>query len=90
LAQELRTRADVLAKLGQPDEEIPNGSSQIAPAIFWSAPDFSTKDGQSSRMMSFDVMRYYNLSPTAIVDFIVRPDDRVSFSHALKRADVQG
>ena len=70
----LRTRDDVLKAWGLPDEEIPNGYGETEPE----------RNGGATRSVSFDVMRYSKLSPTAVVDVILRAGDRVMFSYSTK------
>ena len=71
LTELLRTRADVTAAWGAPDEEVQGGYSETDPA----------KDGAPAKTIAFDVMRYNNISPTAVVDVILRASDRVMFMH---------
>lgn len=71
LTEKLRTRTDVTAAWGAPDEEVHSGYVETEPA----------KDGAPARTITFDVMRYNNISPTAIVDVILRASDRVMFMH---------
>jgi hypothetical protein len=94
LTQNLHTRADVLAALGAPDEEIANGSGETVPALFWNAPDFPRSIGQPDRQVrfdaiTFDVMRYRNLSSSATIEVIVRPDQRVNFCFQPKLLDTK-
>jgi hypothetical protein len=70
--EELHTKADVLAKWGNPDEEIRGG---------YGSPD-SNQEG--ARMVMFDVLRYNNVLRSAIVDVIVRHNDTVSISYMPK------
>lgn len=74
LARKLRTKADVLAAWGQPDEEFPNGYGT-------SEPD---KEGRLGPTVLFDLLRYNNVLPTAIVEVIVRPDDRINLTYSAR------
>src|SRR6267143_2746651 len=65
-ATELRTKADVLNKWGTPDEEVRSG--------------YGMPDTESRRTVLLDILRYSNIVPTAIVEVIVRPDERVNIS----------
>lgn len=71
-ADELKTKADVLAKWGKPDEEIPNG---------YGMPERDNED-HPWRTVHMDVLRYDRIVPTAVVEVIVRPDDRVTISYS--------
>jgi hypothetical protein len=66
----LRTREDVIRAWGAPDEEVPAGYSVTEPE----------KPGTPERTVTFDVMRYKNLSQTAVVDVILGASERVRFS----------
>jgi hypothetical protein len=72
LANKFRTKSELIAAWGQPDEEVPNGYGM-------SEPD---KEGRESPTVLFDVLRYNNLLPTAIVEAIVRPDDRINLTYS--------
>jgi hypothetical protein len=76
-ADELKTKADVLAKWGKPDEEIRNG---------YGMPE-RDKGDQPWRTVLMDLWRYNQIVPTAVVEVIVRPDDRVTISYS-PRANV--
>ena len=72
LNEELHTKADVLAKWGKPDAEIRGG---------YAIPESNRKGG---RTVMFDVLRYNDILPSAVVDVIVRHDDTVSISYMPK------
>lgn len=74
LSKGLRTRDDVVRSWGPPDEEILDGYGETEPE----------RDGEPTRTVRCDVMRYSKLSPTAVVDVIVRAGDRVMFSYTTK------
>ena len=74
LTSHLRTRDDVIRAWGQPDEEIRSGYSETGLEL----------NGVPSPTVSFDLMRYNNLSQTVVMDVILRADDRVMFSHSPK------
>jgi hypothetical protein len=81
LTKNLRTVPEVLATFGSPDEDIPDGFAETTPE----------KEGQPARTIVLRVLRYQNLSSTALVDAIVHNDDRVSFSFITKpRAPREG
>ena len=69
LTDGVRNVADAIAKLGQPEEDLANGHSETPRA----------KEGEAPRTQWFRTLRYSNLSKTAIVDAVVRVDDRVHF-----------
>jgi hypothetical protein len=69
-SKELRTREDVLAKFGKPDEEIPGG---------YGVPESSA---QGARTVMLDVLRYNNVVQSASVDVIVRHDGTVGISYS--------
>ena len=71
-ADAIHTRADALAKWGPPDEEVQNGYGMSEP----------TDDHSMGRMVMYDLLRYNNIVPTAIVEVIVRPDDRVNITYS--------
>jgi hypothetical protein len=70
--EELRTKADVLAKWGKPDEEIRGG---------YSIPE-SNQEG--ARTVTFDVLRYNGILQSAVLDVIVRHNETVSISYIPK------
>ena len=70
----LRTRDDVDRAWGAPDELIPQGYAEMEPE----------KDGKPGRTVHHDVMRYNNLSSTAVVDVILCPGNRVMFTYFTK------
>ena len=70
----LRTRDEVLRTWGPPDEEIPDGYGETEPE----------REGKPSRTVNFDVMRYNNLSETAVVDVVVCAGGRVMFTYCPK------
>jgi len=74
LWKDLRTREDVIQAWGPPDEEIANGYGETEREI----------PGEPTRTVKFDVMRYNRLSPTAVVDVILRAGDQVRFSYSTK------
>jgi hypothetical protein len=67
----LRTRDDVVRAWGQPDEQIRNGYSETEPH----------RTNAASRTVTFDLMRYNNLSAIAVVDVILCAGDRVMFMY---------
>lgn len=80
-SNELHTKSDVLAKWGKPDDEIRGG---------YGMPEPDSKGGLG-RMVLLDVLRYNKILQTAVVDVIVREDDKVSFSYIPKpRAQHEG
>jgi hypothetical protein len=74
LTKDVSTVSEALTKFGPPDEDIPNGYGEIAPS----------RNGQPGRSEFFRVMRYNGLSQTTVVDVVVRPENRVSFSYGPK------
>jgi hypothetical protein len=70
----LRTREDVLQTWGPPDEQLPQGYAETG----------LEQNGTPGRTVHYDVMRYNNLSPTAVVDVILFPGDRVLFTYFTK------
>ena len=70
----LKTREEVIRAWGKPDDEIPTGYAETEP----------NKDGSLGRTVHYEVMRYNNLSPTAVVDVILGAGERVRFSHWTK------
>lgn len=70
----LRTRDDVVAAWGEPDEHVPQGYGETQPE----------RDGKPERTVQHDLMRYNNLSPTAVVDVILCAGDRVMFTYFTK------
>jgi hypothetical protein len=67
----LRTRNDVLRAWGLPNEQLPQGYGETE----------KEEDGKPTRTVYYDVMRYNNLSPTAVVDVILCAGDRVMFTY---------
>ena len=81
LTKSMKTISDVLAGFGEPSDDLPCGFAETTPE----------KDGQPARTINYRVLRYENLSPTALVDVIVQGDDRVRFSYITKpRAKHEG
>jgi hypothetical protein len=76
----LRTKDDVIRAWGPPDEQIPQGFGETEPE----------RRGSSPRTVKYDIMRYNNLSPTAVVDVILHAGDRVLFSYSGKPKDHEG
>ena len=74
LTQSVATVSDAIAKFGSPDEDIPNGYGETRPS----------KNGEPGRSEFFRVLRYNRLSDTAIVDVVVRAEERVTFSYGPK------
>ena len=70
----MRTRDDVVRAWGPPDEHIPQGFGETEPEL----------EGRAPRTVKFDIMRYNNLSPIAVVDVILHVGDRVVFSYSGK------
>jgi hypothetical protein len=70
--QQLRTKAEVLAKWGAPDEEIRGG---------YGIPE---SHHEGARTVMFDVLRYNTILRSAVVDVIIRHDDTVSISYMPK------
>ncbi|HEY1286835.1 MAG TPA: hypothetical protein VGF58_00810, partial [Burkholderiales bacterium] len=70
----LRTREDVLKAWGPPDEHFPHGFGETE----------KEEDGKATRTVYYDLMRYNNLSPTAVVDVILCAGERVMFSYSTK------
>jgi len=73
-ASKYRTKAEVLTAWGQPDENHPGGYGISNPE----------KEGHAGAMVFLDLMRYNNILPTAIIEVIVRPDDRVNISYSVR------
>ncbi len=69
LTKDLKTLPDVLSTLGTPDQDIANGYGHMTPE----------KDGQSNRTEHLRMLRYASISPTADVEVVVYPTDRVHF-----------
>jgi hypothetical protein len=70
----LRTRDDVIRAWGPPDEHIPQGYGETEP----------DRGDRPPRTVKCDIMRYNNLSTTAVVDVILRAGDSVMFSYSPK------
>ena len=70
----LRTRDEVVRAWGPPDEYIPQGYGDTEPE----------REGKATRTVYYDLMRYNSISPTAVVDVIVCPGDRVMFTYVTK------
>lgn len=81
LARKFHTKADIVAAWGEPDEEFPNGYGASEPY----------KDGRLGPTVLFDLLRYNNVLSTAVVEVIVRPDERINFIyHARPKAAHEG
>jgi len=70
----LRTREDVIKAWGLPDEELPKAYGETERG----------EHDKPTRTVHFDVMRYNKLSPTAVVDVILRAGEEVMFSYSTK------
>jgi hypothetical protein len=73
-ASKYRTKAEVLTAWGPPDENHPGGYGISDPE----------KHGHAGTTVFLDLMRYNNILPTAIIEVIVRPDDRVNISYSVR------
>ncbi len=78
--KQLRTRNDVIRAWGSPDEQIPGGYAETEPE----------HPNVASRTATFDVMRYNNVSPNAVVDVILCAGDRVKFTYFPKAKQHEG
>ena len=80
LTEGIRNVTDVLGKFGPPQEDLPNGHAETP----------RPREGEPPRTEWFRTLRYSNLSSTAIVDVIVRVNDRVSFGFMPKAKGHEG
>ena len=77
----LRTREDVIKAWGPPDEHVAQGYGETE----------REEAGKPTRTVYYDVMRYNNLSATAVVDVILRAGEGVMFTYYTKpRATHEG
>ena len=74
IAVDVKTVSDALLKFGEPDQDIPSGYGETSPK----------QNGGPTRTQFFRVLRYQNLSETAVVDFVVQGEEVVSFTYSPK------
>jgi hypothetical protein len=70
----LGTREDVVKAWGPPNEYIAQGFGETE----------KEEQGKPTRTVYYDVMRYNNLSSTAVIDVILCAGERVLFSYSTK------